>query len=177
MYKKIVKFLLMSSVLLFVALVLASSQPVEALNVAINQEMVETEEAVVPEIVVQRFRLTSDPVSLNSEYFSQKIAFGSELSGAYLTVYQITSNKQGWVVFHADNNGKPGEVIDQIQVKKGVTLYTHIESLEQAQTEPIHAMLHVDQASMGRLEFPYGPDLPVYEKGQLVNVRIPSIVN
>jgi hypothetical protein len=167
----------MSSVLVLAALVLASSQPVKALNVAINQEIVETEEAFVPGIVVQRFRLTSAPININSEHFSQKITFGSELEDAYLTVYEISSNKQGWVVFHADDGGKPGEVIDQIQVKKGVTLYTQIESMEQATSEPIHAMLHVDQASMGRLEFPYGPDSPVYEKGQLVNVRIPTINN
>lgn len=173
MYKRNVTFLLISSVLLFGALVLASSQPVEALDAAVKEEMVETEEAIVPGIVVQRFELSSEPVRINSEHFSQRIAFSSELSGAYLTVYQITSEKQGWVVFHADEDGKPGAVIDQIQVKKGVTLYTQVESLEQVSTEPVHAMLHVDQASMGRLEFPYGPDTPVYEKGQLVNVRIP----
>jgi hypothetical protein len=177
MYKRNIKFLLISSVLLLAALVLASSQPVEALNAVGQEEMVETEEAIVPGIAVERVRLTSSPVSIDSEHFSERIAFSSELSGTYLTVYQISSNKQGWLVFHADKDGKPGRIIDQIQVKKGVTLYTQVEFLDHTSTEPVHAMLHIDQASMGRLEFPYGPDTPVYEKGQLVNVRIPSIMD
>lgn len=177
MFKRNLKIFLISSMLVVVALVVASSQPANALNILQKEQMNELEGVIVPGITVQRYKLTTSPVSITSKYFSQNIALSSSLSGAYMTVYQITSAKQGWVVFHADEDGKPGEVIDKIQVKAGVTLYTSVDSLEQAKNKPIHAMLHVDQAAMGRLEFPYGPDFPVYEKGQLVNVRIPSIMD
>jgi hypothetical protein len=173
MYERKIKVLLLSSVLLFVALVLAFSQPVEALN----EEIIEIDDAMIPGIEVQRLKLTSGPVSIDSEYFSQNIQLSSSLSEAYMTVYEITSDKQGWVVFHEDVDGEPGKVIGKIQVGKGVTLYAQVETMEQARTEPIHAMLHIDQAAMGRLDFPYGPDIPVYEQGQLVNVQVPPIVD
>ena len=84
-----------------------------------------------------------------------------ESDGSQVIVAEVVALQPGWIVIHADADGKPGPVLGQTAVAEGVTENV-IVNLEEP-VEPgtlLWAMLHVDEGVQGTYEFP-GADVPV----------------
>lgn len=81
--------------------------------------------------------------------------------GTTITVTQVTAAEQGWLVIHANVDGKPGPVLGQASVPAGTTNNV-VVTLDSPlrETGPVWAMLHVDGGVAGAWEFP-GADGPV----------------
>lgn len=100
-----------------------------------------------------------------------------ESNGATVTVAQVTAAAQGWLVIHANVDGKPGPVLGQVSVPAGttdnvvVTLDTPLSG-----TEPVWAMLHVDGGVVGTYEFP-GADSPVMVNDAITMASLMVTVN
>jgi hypothetical protein len=84
-----------------------------------------------------------------------------ESSGANVVVDQVVAAEQGWIVIHADADGKPGPVLGQASVPPGATTNVVVTLDEPlSATSNLWAMLHVDSGTVGAYEFP-GADSPV----------------
>jgi hypothetical protein len=86
----------------------------------------------------------------------------------FMTVYTVTSDGPGWVVFHADMDGEPGVMLKHIWVSDGISRINVVEVLEEMPSEPIHVMLHYDHGWTGLFEFPR-TDGPVFVDDEMVN--------
>lgn len=81
-----------------------------------------------------------------------------------------TSLGPGWVVIHEDDNGSPGAVIGHAAVSDGENQNIEV-TLERPAVdgETLHAMLHVDEGTVGTYEFP-GDDVPATDSNNDVVV-------
>ena len=86
----------------------------------------------------------------------------------YITEYTIMSSRPGWVVFHEDQNGSPGEILEYVFVESGTHRINRTEFGEEIGSEQTHVMLHEDFGTTGMFEYP-GPDGPVYVADEIVN--------
>lgn len=77
-----------------------------------------------------------------------------------VTIDEVVSPGQGWIVIHIDADGAPGPVIGQSQVVTGTNANVAVTIDEEKATETLYAMLHVDAGEIGTYEFP-GADKPV----------------
>lgn len=82
-----------------------------------------------------------------------------EAAGGTVTVERVASNGPGWIVIHADADGKPGPVIGYAAVADGENSDVTVEIDSAAVTPVLYAMLHVDEGEVGVYEFP-GADTP-----------------
>jgi transforming growth factor-beta-induced protein len=90
-----------------------------------------------------------------------------ESTGASVTVDSATVTTAGWLVIHADADGRPGPVLGQAALAPGTTENVVVmldEPLDEDAT--VWAMLHVDEGQVGVYEFP-GPDVPVQVEGMI----------
>lgn len=87
-----------------------------------------------------------------------------------VTVARVVAFVPGWIVIHADADGKPGPILGYTAVKPGENMDVVVNVDEAKATSRLHAMLHVDRGEMGMFEFPGGPDVPVKVGGKVVNV-------
>jgi hypothetical protein len=86
----------------------------------------------------------------------------------FMTVYTVSSDGPGWVVFHADQDGAAGAILENIWVPNGTTRIVRTNTLEEMGSEPIHVMLHYDHGWTGYFEFPR-TDEPVLVDQQMVD--------
>jgi hypothetical protein len=82
-----------------------------------------------------------------------------------LVIDKVVASVDGWIVIHADANGKPGMVLGHAAVKKGENdkvkvVLDDTKDLGGA----VWAMLHIDAGTIGTYEFS-GPDAPVKDSG------------
>lgn len=106
------------------------------------------------------------------------VTVGDQTSGGTtITVTQVTAAEPGWLVIHANADGKPGPVLGQASVPAGttdnvvVTLNTPL-----GETAPVWAMLHVDAGTVGTYEFP-GADGPVMVNDTIVMASLIATVS
>jgi plastocyanin len=79
-----------------------------------------------------------------------------------ISVDLVSATEPGWIVIHAQADGKPGPVIGFAAIEVGNNANVSVEiDLAQA-TETLYAMLHLDLAAAGEYEFP-GDDAPVFD--------------
>jgi plastocyanin len=85
-----------------------------------------------------------------------------------VTIGQVVSAGPGWLVIHAEKDGKPGTVLGYSPVKDGKNTDV-VVAIDTAQaTDSLYAMLHTDAGTVGTYEFP-GADGPVMASDQPVN--------
>ena len=89
------------------------------------------------------------------------------IENGMVTVDQVVSDGQGWIVIHAQQDGAPGPVIGHAAVQDGENNDVSVEIDVANATETLYAMLHTDAGEMGTYEFP-GVDTPVQVEGQVV---------
>lgn len=68
----------------------------------------------------------------------------------------------GWMVIHADEDGKPGPVVGFAPLVEGQNDDVSVEIDLSLATPVLYAMLHTDAGTTGEYEFP-GPDAPVQD--------------
>ena len=95
---------------------------------------------------------------------------GTGIVDGTVTIVHATVTGPGWVVIHADDNGKPGAVIGHAPLVEGVNTNVVVPIDTEAATPILHAMLHVDAGVVGEYEFP-GPDVPVKIGDAIVMAR------
>ena len=77
-----------------------------------------------------------------------------------VTMTNVTSNGQGWIVIHTEKDGGPGPIIGYSMVSDGSNADVVVEIDESQATDRLFAMLHTDAGELGTYEFP-GDDAPV----------------
>lgn len=77
-----------------------------------------------------------------------------------IVIDEVAVTGQSWIVVHADNAGKPGDVIGYVAISAG-TLKSVVVALDVARVTPIlYAMVHTDAGEVGIFEAA-GADVPV----------------
>ena len=74
-------------------------------------------------------------------------------------VSEVVSSGPGWIVIHADDEGKPGQILGYSPVGKGSNTNVVVDIDSYAATQRLFAMLHTDRGIIGNFEFP-GVDAP-----------------
>lgn len=101
--------------------------------------------------------------SMTEAMGSDSVTVGDQALGSdnSLTIEKIVAAVDGWIVIHADDNGKPGTVLGHAAVKKGENDKVKV-TLDDTRDlgVAVWAMLHIDAGTIGTYEFP-GPDAPV----------------
>ena len=78
-----------------------------------------------------------------------------------VTIAKVVSDGAGWLVIHAQADGKPGSILGYSPVSDGENQDVMVEIDAPNATETLYAMLHTDAGEVGQWEFPDGPDAPV----------------
>ena len=86
----------------------------------------------------------------------------------YITEYRTITKRPAWVVFHKDENGKPGDILEYVFVESGDQSIHRTEFGNDVGSEQTHVMLHEDFGTTALFEYP-GPDSPVYVEDEIVN--------
>lgn len=86
------------------------------------------------------------------------------ISDGMVTVAEAVSSGPGWIVIHADEDGKPGPVLGHSWVASGVNADVRVKLDASKVTSELYAMLHADEGDVGIYEFP-GADGPVLVAG------------
>lgn len=81
------------------------------------------------------------------------------IEGGTVTVDKVVAAQAGWMVIHAEADGKPGPVIGYSAVAAGENTDVVVEIDTAQATATLFAMLHVDAGEMNKYEFP-GSDGP-----------------
>ena len=76
----------------------------------------------------------------------------------------------GWVAVHADDNGRPGEVLEYAPLREGENADVAVRLDRPASSGRLYAMVHADSPDDDRYTFPNG-DPPVEADGQAVPHR------
>jgi len=84
-----------------------------------------------------------------------------EIVEGSVTIAEIVSDGPGWLVVHAQADGKPGPIVGYTPIADGVNTDVMVEIDDENATETLYAMLHIDGGEVGAFEFPDGPDGPV----------------
>ena len=61
-----------------------------------------------------------------------------------VNITRLTSNGPGWVVIHADDNGKPGAVLGYAAAPDGISANVKVAITPVGLTDALFAMLHTD---------------------------------
>ena len=85
-----------------------------------------------------------------------------------VVIAEVISDGPGWLVIHAQADGKPGPILGYSPVKDGTNMEVVVEIDSDGVTETLYAMLHTDVGEIGTFEFPDGSDGPVKVDGQVV---------
>jgi len=85
-----------------------------------------------------------------------------------VVVEKVVSNGPGWIVIHAQKDGKPGPILGYSPVADGENTNVVVEIDATKATPTLYAMLHTDAGQMGTFEFPNGPDVPMKAGDQVI---------
>ncbi len=85
-----------------------------------------------------------------------------------VTIAEVVSDGPGWLVIHAQADGKPGPILGFSPVSDGASAAVMVAIDTSSATETLYAMLHTDAGEIGTWEFPNGPDAPVMVGEQVV---------
>ncbi len=84
-----------------------------------------------------------------------------------VTIASVVSDGPGWMVIHAQADGKPGPVLGYAPVSDGENQEVVVDIDASQATETLYAMLHTDVGQIGTYEFP-GDDGPVKIGDQVI---------
>jgi plastocyanin len=84
-----------------------------------------------------------------------------------ITVAEVVSPGNYWLVIHRDEGGAPGAAIGYAPLAMGINENVAVEIDPAQATAVLHAMIHLDDGVIGDYEFPYY-DPPLMADGQVV---------
>ncbi|MHA2362690.1 MAG: DUF7282 domain-containing protein [Candidatus Hodarchaeales archaeon] len=115
----------------------------------------------------------SPPFTLLDEIQPQVVVSDQPIIRDIITVDLITlDTSNGWIVIHADNYGAPGIILGESPVIMGRNFNIPVEIQKEYRTAILHAMLHIDNTSVGEIlsfDWPNGPDGPIRVDGIIVS--------
>jgi hypothetical protein len=111
--------------------------------------------------VVMSLALAEEMAIPSVEVMDQSVVNGT------VTVARVVSDGPGWMVIHADMEGKPGAVLGFAPVLDGENMEVLVNIDSTNATPVLHAMLHVDAGNIEVYEFP-GADVPVTADGKVL---------
>ncbi|MGM0365015.1 MAG: LPXTG cell wall anchor domain-containing protein [Actinomycetota bacterium] len=85
-----------------------------------------------------------------------------------VTVSEVISPTQGWIVIHQEVDDSPGPVIGQAMVESGTNTNVMVEIDPAMVTDTLFAMLHEDTGVTGEYEFPDADPPVTDEEGNVV---------
>jgi hypothetical protein len=102
---------------------------------------------------------------------------GMDMSGEPKVVAKsVVIDQPGWLVIHADNEGKPGAVLGYAELQPGLNTNVEVTLDTEGLTSNVFPMLHYDTGVAGTYEFGEveGEDLPVQVDGKVVVSQLPA---
>ncbi|MCB9419012.1 MAG: hypothetical protein H6667_04370 [Ardenticatenaceae bacterium] len=120
----------------------ATPEP-EPTAVPIQEEVVEEEPEVVETAVTNAVTVSDQELTADNT----------------VTIDSVTADVAGWLVVHAQADGKPGPILGYAPVQAGDNSDVVVQIDPAGTTETLYAMLHVDAGTIGEYEFP-GDDGP-----------------
>lgn len=98
------------------------------------------------------------------------IAVSDQAPGSKVSVSLVTLAKDGWVVVHADRDGKPGNILGAQRFNVGANQNGEVDLLKPTEEGKVYyAMLHADD---GDKMFDHTKDLPVTDpQGNVIMMR------
>jgi len=108
---------------------------------------------------------TSAPVSETAA--AVKVSDQS-VDGGKVTIAEVDSPGPGWLVIHAEAEGKPGAVLGYSPVTAGANNDVVVSVDDSEATSVMYAMLHIDAGQVGVYEFP-GADAPATVNEKMVS--------
>ncbi len=132
-----------------------------------TEAMTDTAEAGATDAMTDTQGMTDGAMAANEG--ASVLASDQDSDGSSVIVDSVTAAVDGWMVIHADADGKPGAVLGHTAVPAGTTDNV-VVILDPAFSSDgtLWAMLHVDAGEMGAYEFPDGPDVPAKENDAIV---------
>lgn len=146
------------SILLISACQSATPVPVEPAAVS---TVAATEPAAIPATAVP----TTAASPTTTLPISSVAVEDQALESDHVTIAEVVSSGPGWLVIHADNQGRPGSILGFSPVAAGENAEVQVEISPAQATDTMYAMLHTDAGDEGTFEFPDGPDAPVVVDG------------
>ena len=109
--------------------------------------------------------LVSVPIALAQ---TPSVTVGDQaITDGMVTIESVFSSGPGWLVIHAQAEGRPGPVLGYSPLVDGENSSVVVEIDESGVTPVLYAMLHMDVGVVGTYEFP-GDDGPVSVDGSVV---------
>jgi plastocyanin len=119
------------------------------------------------QVVTPAFAITGGLV-MEPEVLPTVTVADQEVVDGTVAIAEVVSNGPGWLVIHAQADGKPGPILGYSAVTDGTNPALKVEIDTANATETLYAMLHIDAGEIGTFEFPNGPDTPVTVGEQMV---------
>ncbi|GAB5494780.1 MAG: hypothetical protein Phog2KO_49950 [Phototrophicaceae bacterium] len=114
---------------------------------------------------------TLGAVNVFADHFNPSVTVNNQVSvDGTVTIAQVNSAEQGFIVIHADNDGSFGQVIGFASVYPGANYNVVVDIDTTLATSTLYAMLHSDTGEVGVYEFGTvdGADGPVAVDGEVV---------
>jgi plastocyanin len=128
----------------------------------------DTPVVVEGQVVTPAFMVTGG-LAMEPEVVPTVTVADQEVVDGTVVVAEVVSNGPGWLVVHAQADGKPGPILGYRAVADGTNPALTVEIDTANATEILYAMLHTDAGEVGTFEFPNGPDTPVMVAEQMVS--------
>ncbi len=98
----------------------------------------------------------------------QVVVADQPIANNTVTIERVVVAEPGWLVVHADAEGRPGPILGQTLLTPGVNTGVVVQVDTAGATPTLFAMLHSDRGEQGTFEFPGGADIPVTLNGAVV---------
>ncbi len=118
-------------------------------------------------VVTPAFAITGELAAAEEIQPSVTVADQEILDGK-VTIAEVVSDGPGWLVIHAQSDGKPGPILGYSPVASGMNAALMVAIDAASATGTLYAMLHADAGELGAWEFPDGPDVPVMVGDQVI---------
>jgi plastocyanin len=119
------------------------------------------------QVVTPAFAITGG-LALVEEILPSVTVADQEIVEDKVTIAEVMSDGPGWLVIHAQADGKPGPILGYSPVADGPNARVVVAIDASSATETLYAMLHTDAGELDTWEFPNGPDAPVMVDEQVV---------
>ena len=120
------------------------------------------------QVITPAFVVTGGLATVEESIIPSVTVADQEIVEDQVTITEVVSNGPGWLVIHAQADGKPGPILGYSAVSDGTNAAVMVAIDTSSATETLYAMLHTDAGELGTWEFPNGPDAPVLVGEQVV---------
>ncbi len=147
-----------------------SSPPVAPTSVEMRPIDQEDIDQVSPEEVTQPTQEMSTPETEETQELPIPIVSASRQvlgDDGQLTIDQVVSIQEGWIVVYNDEDGKKGEVLGYTPVNDGPSEDVQVVIDPLLAGDALYIVLHSDDGEVGIFEYP-GPDQPLEFKAEPV---------